>query len=126
MHEKYIPYRDQVASLQLLAGKAALAGSPTVKMVYEEAVRELLLIITAVRNQLDFAGESLNVSYSGGLFKAGDLVMPYFSKEIEKIGGKLFYPRFSPMEGSVLLAFQRFCPEGTNKIIELFEEKNNL
>ena len=122
IHTEYINYREQVASLQFLAHKAALAGSRSAKMLYREAVGELLLLITAVRDKLDFSEKKWNVSYSGGLFKAGDLVLPQFLQEIEREGGNLSAPRFIPVEGSVLLAFQRFNPDGLERIQKIITE----
>lgn len=115
----YTGYREQVASLQFLAEKAALQGSASAKTLYEEAVQELLLLVIAVRNQLDFSEKPWSVSYSGGLFRAGDLVLPRFRQGIEKEGGKLSAPRFGPVEGAVLLAFQHFDPDGLSQIQEL-------
>ena len=122
IHSKYISYREQVASLQFLAEKAAFAGSLSAKTLYKEAVRELLLLITAVLNKLNFSEEKWNVSYSGGLFKAGDLVLPQFMKEIEEKGGRLVKPRFAPVEGAVLLAFQHFNPDGLPQIQQIMTE----
>ena len=123
VHAKYTGYRKQVASLQFLAEKAALAGSPSAKALYEEAVLELCLLVDAIRNKLDFHGKPMNVSYSGGLFKAGDLVLPQFSREIEKRGGKLILPCFSPVEGAMLLAFQLFCPGSLPYILKIMKER---
>ena len=123
IHAEYISSRKQVASLQLLAEKAALAGSQNAKHLYEEAVFELILLVDAIRTQLNLSGKSFLVSYTGGLFKAGDLVLPRFSSEIEKRGGKLVPPRFGAMEGAMLLAFQHFCPESLEHILKIMEEK---
>jgi N-acetylglucosamine kinase-like BadF-type ATPase len=122
IHTKYVSYREQVASLQFLAEKAALAGSPGAKALYEEAVRELLLLVSAVRSQLDFPEKTYNVSYSGGLFKAGNLVLPQFSRGIEQGGGNLTTPCFRPVEGAVLLAFQQFDPGDLPRIQKLMKE----
>jgi N-acetylglucosamine kinase-like BadF-type ATPase len=122
IHTEYISYREQVASLQFLAEKAALAGSQSAKALYGEAARELLLLVSAVRNRLDFPEKTWNVSYSGGLFKAGDLVLPQFLQGIEGDGGILSPPRFGPVEGAVLLAFQHFDPDGLAYIQKLMEE----
>jgi len=119
VHAKYTGYRKQVASLQFLAEKAALAGSPSAKALYEEAVLELCLLVDAIRGKLDFEGKPMNVSYSGGLFKAGDLVLLQFSREIEKRGGKLILPCFTPVEGAMLLAFQLFCPDNLPQILKI-------
>jgi N-acetylglucosamine kinase-like BadF-type ATPase len=122
IYNKYINYRKQVASLQLIAAKAALAGSPSAIELYKKAVRELLLLVISVRNQLNFSENKWNVSYSGGLFKAGDLVLPEFLREIENEGGKITTPRFKPVEGAVLLAFQHFAPESLSQIQEIIME----
>ena len=123
IHTEYLAYRKQVASLQFLAEKAARSGSPSVKALYSEAVGELLLLVTAIRSRLDFSKKPWAVSYSGGLFKAGELVLPQFSQEIEKEGGKLSAPRFGPVEGAVLLAFQHFNPDGLAKIQKTMQER---
>jgi N-acetylglucosamine kinase-like BadF-type ATPase len=123
IHTEYVGYRKQVASLQFLAEKAALEGSPSAKALYEEAVHELILLVTAIRNRLDFTEKPWSVSYSGGLFKAEKFVLEQFSKEIEKAGGKLSTPCFAPVEGAVLLAFQHFCPDGLKQIKKLMVDK---
>jgi len=120
IHVEYAGYRDRMASLQLLAEKAALAGSSSAQSIYDDAVRELCLLATAIRNQLDFIGKPWTVSYSGGLFKAGDLILPQFSKGIEKENGILAAPLLAPVDGAVLLAFQHFNPAGLLKIKSMF------
>ena len=122
VHNEYAGYRKQVAGLQLLAKKAALAGSPSARILYEEAVDELLLLVTSVRDKLDFNDRRLVVSYSGGLFKAGDLVLPDFSRKIEKEGGSLSAPRFKPVEGALLLAFQHYAPDSLEWIQKILME----
>ena len=124
IHDEYIGYRKQVASLQFLAEKAALAGAQSARALYEEAVHELCLLVGAVRSRLDFTEKPWMVSYSGGLFKAKELVLDKFSKEIENDGGKLCLPCFAPVEGSVLLAFEHFYPDGLEQIQKtLMEER---
>ena len=125
VHAKYIGYRKQVASLQFLAEKAALAGSPSAKALYREAMFELCLLVDAVRKQLDFTEKPFCVSYSGGLFKAGDLILPQFSEEIEKRGGTLSPPCFEPAEGAMLLAFQHFYPVGLEQITKIMNAKKS-
>jgi N-acetylglucosamine kinase-like BadF-type ATPase len=115
----YRNYRKQVASLQVLAEKAALAGASSAVALYDEAVRELSLLVNAVRNQLDFTESPFCVSYSGGLFLAEKFVIPQFSREIEKMGGKLVSPRFGPEEGALLLAYQKFDPGSLGQIQEV-------
>ena len=116
IHTEYLDYRKQVASLQFLAEKAALAGSLSAIALYEEAVRELCLLVDALRSRLDFNSPPWTVSYTGGLFKVKEFVLKQFSQKIEKEGGRLILPRFTPVEGAVLLALERFYPDGLEQI----------
>jgi N-acetylglucosamine kinase-like BadF-type ATPase len=118
-HNEYITTRKKVASLQFIAEKAGLAGSPSAIALYEEAVRELLLLVTSIRNKLNFSEKPFIVSYTGGLFKAKELVLDKFSREVEKEGGRLALPCFGPAEGAVLLAFQQFFHENLPQIIKI-------
>ena len=123
IHTKYAGNRERVASLQFLAQKAALAGAPSAKALYGEAVYELCLLVSAVRDKLDFGADPWTVSYSGGLFKAGELILPRFSKEIEDLGGILSPPKFEPVQGAALLAFQQFYPGGLPCIQGIISKK---
>jgi len=114
IYEKYMPVREQVASLQLLAKEAALLGSVSALEIYEQAVDELYLLAAAVYHQLDFFKKPFKVSYTGGLFKGGELVIPRFSQKLESLGGELVAPCLKPEEGAVLLAYQRFCKEASS------------
>lgn len=108
MEQDYIPYREKVASLQIYLERAARAGDDAAKEIYHDAARELAMIVAGVKSQLDFNGTTLAVSCSGGLFKAGDLVMNSFKKHIEDLGGHLQAPHFSPVQGAALLAIRHF------------------
>ena len=122
IHNEYAGFRKQVASLQFLAEKAALAGSISAKALYKEAVGELLLLVNAIRSRLDFGEKPWTVSYTGGLFKAKELVLEQFSREIKKAGGQVSRPCFGPVEGAVLLAFQHFHPEGLPRIFAMLKD----
>ena len=108
---EYSKSRERMASLQMLAEKAAILGAPSAIGLYEEAADELYLLVDAVRNKLNFTQEPWIVSYSGGLFKAGELIIPQFSDRITAAGGKSVQPQFEPVQGAVLLALQNFAPE---------------
>ena len=125
VHNEFAMYRKQVASLQFLAEKAAMQGSASAKKLYDNAVNELLLLVNGIRKQLDFSEKPWTVSYTGGLFKAKELVLKQFSQKIEKDGGKISPPCFGPVEGAVLLAFQNFYPEGLSHIQKLMKENKN-
>ena len=125
VHTRYLGSRKQVASLQFLAEKAALAGSSSARALYEEAVHELCLLVDSLRSRLDFSAPSWIVSYSGGLYKAKELVLKKFFHEIEKDGGVLAHPCFAPVDGAVLMAFERFFPDGLEQIQKVMKERKN-
>ena len=52
------------------------------------------------------------VPNSGGLFKTGDLILPQFSRGVEKVGGRLSAPKFEPVHGALLLAFEQYNASG--------------
>ena len=112
MHGAYISQRDKVASLQLLGEQAAQAGSQSANALYIEAAAELCQLVRAVRDQLSFAEKPFLVSYTGGLFQAGELILQPFTQGVAKLGGKVIPPQFGPAEGALLLAFSKFYPDG--------------
>jgi len=123
VHGQYIGSRDKVASLQLLARDAAFAGSDSAKKLYEAAAEELGCLVRSIRNSLNFQQNPYMVSYSGGLFKTGDLILPYFFERIEALGGKPVTPMYEPMFGALLLAFEKSFPEGLPNLKERLERR---
>jgi len=112
VHSEYRNNRDKVATLQLLARDAALAGSQSAIALYREAADELCRLVAAIRDRLQFTGMPFPVSYSGGLYKTGELVLPRFFSGIEAVGGKPVIPKYEPMYGALLLAFKQNYPDG--------------
>ena len=106
----YAPYREKVASLQVILEKAAREGDPGAVALYREAAHELALAVRGVRDQFCF-GNEFAVSYSGGLFKAGELVLAPFRQEVGEMGGRICTPLLSTVMGAALLAFEQFAPE---------------
>lgn len=107
--ERWAPFRAEVAAFQNCACEAAEAGDAAAASLYREAARELALLVKALREKLFSAKEAASVSYSGGLFKAGALVLQPFRQEVEALGCTLHAPRRSATEGALLLAIQHFA-----------------
>ena len=122
IHSEYMTNRDKVASLQLLAKDAALAGAASVKALYAEAAGELCQLVASIRDRLQFTERPFPISYSGGLYKAEELILPHFFAGIGELGGKPVIPKFEPMYGALLLAFEKNCPEGLSKLYKRLEE----
>jgi N-acetylglucosamine kinase-like BadF-type ATPase len=68
--------RSELAGLAPLLGRAAAAGDVHAQGVLAAAARELAAMVHAVRESLGPPpGESLRVSYSGGMFQFGELLL---------------------------------------------------
>ena len=114
----YAPSREKTASLQRILFEAASAGDQSAIDVYEEAGRELALIVSAVIRKLSF-DSTPTVSYSGGVFATGHLILKPFRVALET-SAVLAEPILEPVEGAVLLAVEKFAPQ------ELQRMKNAL
>jgi len=122
VHSEYMTNRDKVAALQFIVKEAALEGSVSAKAIYSEAADELCRLVAAIRDRLWFKNRPFPVSFSGGLYKTGELVLPFFFKGIEAVGGKPVIPKYEPMYGALLLAFEQNNPEGLPLLYKRLEE----
>lgn len=100
----YLYKREKIASLQIYLMQAALDGDGCAKELYSQAAEELMLIARGIKRKLGM--ERAVISYSGGLFKAGGLILGPLQKLAEEDGDTLAEPKASPAEGALLLARQ--------------------
>lgn len=97
--------KARIARFQLLAEEAALQGDPVAKGLYAQAARDLAHQVDAVRRALwEKGAKNLPVSYSGGVFKSGDLILEPFRLDLEEMGLHLAAPLYSPCLGAVAMA----------------------
>jgi N-acetylglucosamine kinase-like BadF-type ATPase len=97
--------RDEIAKLQLLLNKAAEQGDRYAVDLYRQAAYELSLIVSAIIDKLNFdVDKSVIVSYSGGIFKAGDIIMAPLKDYVAKYNVTLKEPLLSPVTGAALNA----------------------
>lgn len=104
----YAPYRDKVASFQLFAQKAALAGDCEAKKIYDEAAQCLADSASAIISQLGWENKEVHISYYGGLFKTGDLILSPLKKCLESIDCIVTPPKRTAIEGALLLSIKKF------------------
>lgn len=108
MESEYAPNRSRVASLQRILYMAAKAGDISAIELYKEAADELFMLIHSLAYRLGLIGSEFPVSYSGGLFHASEFVIPHLIDKIDAIGARLVKPRYTPVQGAVLLAVRMF------------------
>lgn len=108
VEESYAPYRDKVAAFQIFAEKAALAGDTEAKKLYDDAAKCLADSAYAIVKQLGWENKNVPVSYYGGLFKSGDLILSPLKNNLKKINCTLTPPKHSAAEGALLLSIKNF------------------
>ncbi len=106
VEKNYSPYRDKVASFQLFAEKAALAGDSEAKKLYAQAAQHLADSAYAIIKQMRWEDTKIPVSYYGGLFKSGDLILAPLKECLKVINCTLLPPKRTAVEGALLLGIK--------------------
>lgn len=99
--------RGQIASLAQVACEAAMNGDKQSRAIFFQAAHELALMIDTLRGELDYANDEIVLtSYSGGVFKCGDIILEAFAYELSKLNGnyRLCLPKFNPTIGAAIYA----------------------
>lgn len=105
---EFAPYREKVAGFQRYVLQAARAGDTAAAALYETAALELALMIRTLKTKLRFSAEPISVSYSGGIFHAGEFILAPLRKKAEELNCILCEPKYSATEGALMLAMERF------------------
>jgi len=98
--------RGKIASLSRTVVEAASAGDACAAQILTEAAKELADIVDVTRRRLSFeAGETVPVSYSGGIFSAESILRVFDSALTALYGGyELRKPLYPPVVGAALYA----------------------
>jgi len=99
--------RGDFAKLSLLVAKAAHLGDTNAMHIYTQAGDELAQIADSLRRALDFgADETIPLSYSGGVFSAGELLLTPFKEALHRAcpAFELRSPIHEPHYGAALYA----------------------
>lgn len=115
--EELAPQRARVADFQRYALQAAQAGDLAVIALYQKAADELALMIRALKNKLRFSTQQIPVSYSGGLFHAGELVLQPLREQVSMLGCELQTPKYSAVEGALMLAREYVCADAAEESV---------
>lgn len=101
--------RAALARVQMLTAEAAEQGDENAKQLYHQAIEKLIDMVDVASSKL--TGESMDklpVSYSGGLFKNGDLVLTQFRKLLQERGYNLIEPQFEPVLGAIAMGAKQY------------------
>ena len=94
--------RSKVATLSKFAYELACQGDPACVEIFEQAGRMLAELVNTCIQRIDF-GDTVDVSYCGGVFNSGDYVLKPFSQALLP-GAVVKKPEFGPSVGGVILA----------------------
>ncbi len=99
--------RSELAKLSILVAGAAAMGDAQALEIFRRAGLELAQIADALRQKLGYqTGESVRLSYSGGAFAAGDLLVRPFREALDAASPafELCRPLHDPHYGAALYA----------------------
>lgn len=116
--------REKVAALQRILLEAAVKGDQAASKLYRKAALELAESVTGVAGQLNMTEENLPVSYYGGVFKAGALVLEPLAEYLRERGFLLVPPKFSPLGGGILIAAEK-CRRPFDEVTVWLEKEDS-
>ena len=96
--------RDKIASFSVLANELALQGDEVCVKIFQDAAFELYLLAIGLVRQLSFEERPIKVSYTGGVFKSGELIFGPFEKLLKDGGMELVKPLNTPIYGACIKA----------------------
>lgn len=97
--------RTKIAKLSKLCYEAAIKGDSNAIKIFEDAAYELSLLVEAIIKKLRF-DEEIMVSYSGGVFSSGDLVLNPLKKNLSNYKIEFIEPILGPGEGACIMAYE--------------------
>lgn len=98
--------RGTIAALAILLTQAANQKDPYAIAIYQEAAKELSYLVEAIKTRLFPQHASVPVSYIGGVFRAEQLIIEPFSRNLPS-GCFLKSPVYGPDQGVCLLLKQK-------------------
>ena len=112
--------RTEIAKFSTICFLAAEAGCTACKEIFKEAAEAIFAHVKAISKELNFKEEFV-VSYTGGVFKAGNHVLEPLKEMIKESGLKCYLqePALDPWNGSVLLAYTLAGNKVPNNVKEI-------
>ncbi|MEG2291205.1 MAG: BadF/BadG/BcrA/BcrD ATPase family protein [Clostridium sp.] len=114
--------RGEIAKLARLCSMAAIEGDNAAIKIFEEAAKELSEMVIVLLKI--FKDEKVPISYTGGVFKCGDLILKPLMDNLRGYNVKLVEPALSPDLGACLLAYIDSEYKVTDELIENMNSTN--
>jgi len=97
--------RTRIASYSKLVMELARKGDPYAENFFRESAKELCDLACTIKKELKFA-DGVPCSGTGGIFRAGDLLISPLKEKLEKNGICYVPAKLDPASGSVVLAMK--------------------
>jgi N-acetylglucosamine kinase-like BadF-type ATPase len=99
---------EEVSSISKLVAQAAVNGDQPARSIFAHEGRALANIVSAIAHRLDLTESKPDIYCTGGVFKAGAVLLNPFKRELRKNIPRfvLRHPRFEPVIGAFILALQ--------------------
>lgn len=98
--------RSRISQLAPLVAEAARAGDPSARTILERAAQEEAAMVDAIVRGIFDGCEHVPVTYVGGTFQAGDLILEPLAASLPR-RCELVPPQFEPDRGAVLILQNR-------------------
>lgn len=114
--------RTDLAKFSTICFLAAEAGCLACRDIFKKSAEAIFEHINAISKELNFTEEFV-VSYTGGVFKAGNYVLEPLKEMIEKLGLRCYLqePALEPWDGSVLLAYTLAGNKIPDNVMQIFK-----
>ena len=99
--------RIEIAKFATICLKAVIEGDNTASKIFDDAAYELSRLIIGLEHHFE-QGTKIKVSYSGGVFKSGDLILEPLKKYLNKTRFGIVRPVLTPDLGACLLAKKKY------------------
>lgn len=99
--------RTKIASVARVAYEAAVEGDKESYKLFCTAARELAMMVDSVRKDLAYPpDETTLVSFTGGVFNCGDIILDPFMHELANLSGSYLVcqPKYNPSMGAAIYA----------------------
>ncbi len=119
--------RKDIARLAMIATQAAQSGDNNALALFRRAAYELSLTAKALLKQLSFLPQTkIPLSYSGGVFKAGKLILAPLEECLAETDIILQPPILQPVLGACLCALQKGNTKYDETIVERLRKYKNI
>jgi glucosamine kinase len=100
---------EEISSISKLIAQAAVNGDQAARNIFAYEGRALATLASTIARRLDLEASNPDVYCTGGVFKAGAVLLNSFRRELRKNVPRfvLRHPRFEPVVGAFILALNK-------------------